>query len=174
MGTGRRQRRGEAKHIPSFWVLPGTEMCTGEPFPSGSWSCLQPCEIQEQNNWSVKKYSQWKHKQAATKGPLYSLRSSIESDFSHKIVCTSMSHLGRKGKHSNPKEQSLYLICWLPSWKALVSLTFAYGERIAMVWGFQADGWEQAPGSASPRQPSCSSQIGRISRSLPLGRKCEW
>lgn len=115
MGTVRRQRRRVAKHIPCFCVLPGTEWCTGDPFPQGNWSCLQPCEMQGQNNWSVKKLSQWKSRQAATKGPLYSLRSLVESDFSHKIVCTSMSHLGRKGKHSNLKEQRLYLICWLPS-----------------------------------------------------------
>lgn len=125
MGSVRRQRRREAKHIPCFWVLPGTELHTGEPFPQGSWSCFQPCEIQWQNYWSVKKFSQWKHRQAATKEPLYSLRSSVESDFSHKIVCTSMSHLGRKGKPYNLKEQRLYLICWLLSWNALVSLTFA-------------------------------------------------
>lgn len=125
MGTVRRQRRGEVKPIPCFWALPGTELCTGEPLPQGNWSCLQPYETRGQNNWSVRKFSQWKHRQAATKGPLYSLRSWVESDFSHKIVCTSMSHLGRKGKHSNLKEQRLYLICWLPSWKGLVSLTFA-------------------------------------------------
>lgn len=150
MGTVQRQRRGKAKRIPSFWVLPGAELCIGETFPQGSWSCLQPCEIQGQNNWSVKKFSQWKHREAATKGSLYSLRSSAESDFSHKIVCTSMSHLGRKGKHSSLKEQRLHLICWLLSWKALVRLTFAYGERIAMVWGLQADGWERAPSAAPP------------------------